>query len=302
MTSLITGAAGFIAGHLAPVLEARNAGPVVGADLRPVAQVGFDTWVEADLREARAADDLLAGLRPTRVFHLVGLVQGTEEDLRVSNLDTTRHLLRAVQTHAPQASVVLLGSAAEYGRVPPERQPVTEHETGGPTSAYGQVKRQVSALAREAAAAGLRVVVARPFNVIGPRMPETLVAGALIARLRAALTSRPPGAITIGRTSAIRDFIAVTDVAEGVLAAAERGAPGEAYNLCTGVGHSIAEVLELLRAKAGTAIRVNTDPALLRRDDVDQMVGDSSRAQAVLGWRPAVGFAEALDAAWRASA
>ncbi len=302
MTTLITGAAGFLAGHLAPVLGTRFSGPVVGADLLPVTRAGFDTSLGVDLREAGPTDALLARVRPARIFHLVGLLRGTDEDLQVSNVETTRHLLRAVQRHAPGAIVVLLGSAAEYGTVPPERQPVHEAVAGGSASAYGQAKRQVSALAREAAAAGLRVVVARPFNVIGPGMPDTLVAGALIARLRAALAADPPGAITIGRTSAVRDFIAAADVVEGLLAAGEHGAPGEAYNLCTGVGHSIEELLELLLAQAGRAIRVETDPALLRGDDVDRMIGDWSRAREVLRWYPTHGFEETLVAAWRASA
>lgn len=302
MTSLITGAAGFIAGHLAPVLRARRGGPVIGADLQAGARNGLQAAIAVDLRDPAASDALLAQVRPTRVFHLVGLLRGADEEVRVSNVETTRHLLLSVQRHVPAARVVLLGSAAEYGAVPPERQPVRETEAGGETGAYGRAKREVFALARTAAGRGLRVTVVRPFNVIGPGMPESLVAGALIARLRAALRSDPPGTVTIGRTTAVRDFIAVADVVEGMLAAEEHGAPGEAYNLCTGVGHSITEVLDLLLAHAGATIRVETDPALLRGDDVDRMIGDWSRARTVLGWHPSRGFAETLEAAWRASA
>ena len=302
MTSLITGAAGFIAGHLAPVLGARRGGPVIGADLQAVARNGFATCLTVDLRDPVACAALLSQVQPSRVFHLVGLLRGTEEEIRASNVETTRHLLQAVQRHAPGARVVLLGSAAEDGVVPPERQPVGETEVGGEAGTYGRAKREVFALARTAAEIGLHVTMVRPFNVIGPGMPGSLVAGALIARLRASLRSDPPGKITIGRTTAIRDFVSVADVVEGILAAEEHGTPGEAYNLCTAVGHSIAEVLEALLAQAGRAIPVEVDPALLREDDVDRMIGDWSRARTVLGWHPSRTFEETLAEAWRATA
>lgn len=299
MTTLVTGAGGFIARHLAAVARREGVGPLIGVDIRPMQdREGYETLETADLTSAELVDDLVARTRPLFVYHLVGLIRGPDDAIVASNLGTARHLLHAIRRSAPAARVVLIGSAAEYGAVPAASQPVREDYAGIPTALYGHVKQQLSALASESAATGLAVMVARPFNVIGAGMPDSLVAGAIVHRLRAALQGAPPYTITIGRTSAVRDFVAAEDVAAGLLRIGATGRAGEAYNLCSGEGHAISEVLDFLLDAAGTAVRVERDEALLRGGDVDVIVGSRDKALAHLGWAPRISFAQSLRAAW----
>jgi len=300
--TLITGASGFIARHLAPAVRRIVGGPIAGIGVRPSQNPQFDEWYTANLTDHAAAYKVIGSCQPSTVYHLVGRFHGPEEEINASNVVTTCHLLEALRHSAPDARVVLIGSAAEYGEVPLSQQPVSETFVGVPITPYGRAKQQVTALAIAAARDfNQHVSVARPFNVVGPGSPESLVTGALVRRLRAALDGPVPRAIKIGRTNGIRDFVAVEDVANGVVRIAGAGRAGHCYNLCSGVGHTIAEVLERLLAEVRESIAVSCDATLLRPGEVDQMIGSYHKAERELGWRPTITLHDSLRATWKAS-
>ncbi len=302
-TTLITGAGGFIARHLAHAIRNEREGRVVGVDVRAATGGPFDAWIVADLTDPAAARTAVDEVRPDRIFHLAGLTHGSEEVLQRANVDTTANILEASRAAGETTRVVVMGSAAEYGHVAVADQPVRESHQGEAATPYGRAKQTVSRLAAAAAAAhGTRVCIARPFNVIGPGVPDTLVAGAIISRLRAAIAPGGTGVVTIGRTTAIRDFIAVEDVVAGLLRIAAAGRPGEAYNLCSGEGHAISALLKMLLDAAGTPVRVEGSEALQRAGDVDQMIGSRAKAQRELDWTPERSFASSVHASWQASA
>ncbi|HUF66123.1 MAG TPA: NAD-dependent epimerase/dehydratase family protein [Gemmatimonadaceae bacterium] len=301
MRALITGAAGFVAPHLTAMVRSSGGDCVVGIDLRPMQVDLFDECRILDLTDMAATMHALASVQPGAVYHLAGAVRGTADAIHASNVGTTANLLTALRTVAPEAVLVLVGSAAEYGVVPAPLQPVAESFEGTPVSSYGVAKAEVSALALRAAMQGQRVVVVRPFNVLGSGVPDALVGGAIVHRLRAALAAAPPRTIRIGRTTAVRDFVAVEDVARGMVQAAELGRPGEAYNLCSGEGHSVAELLTRLLALAGEAVAVDEDPTLFRADDIDALIGSRDKAKNELSWEPTVSFDETVRSAWEGS-
>ena len=299
---LITGAGGFLASHLVESLRKHGPAEVIGADLRADAAPGFDGWQQADLRDAASAVRTIFRVQPDVVFHLAGAFGGSAETIHASNVTTTEQLLSAVQAATPRARVVVIGSAAEYGRVPGDAQPVQESFVGHPVSDYGRAKQAVSELAsRYAADFEMKVVIARPFNAVGRGISAGLVVGAIAHRLRAALAAPAPRVITIGTTDSVRDFIAAADVTDGLVLAAEQGAAGESYNLCTGEGHSVQAVLEELIAFTGESIVVERDEALVRSAEVDALIGDASKARAALGWRPTRSLDFALRDAWNGS-
>ncbi|MEA3248006.1 MAG: NAD-dependent epimerase/dehydratase family protein [Gemmatimonadota bacterium] len=297
---LVTGAAGFIAGHLAGALRGAGVARIAGVDRQAVPAGRVDVAHLADLLNAADVARVVAEWRPDEVYHLVGDARGPEADVSRSNIETARTLLAAIRAHAPEAAVVLLGSAAEYGEVPANAQPVTESWEGHPQSAYGRAKQQVSRLAVAAADDGMRVVVARPFNVVGARVPATLVVGAVVERLRLAVAADGPRRIQVGDTTGVRDFVDAGDVAGGLVRLARRGAPGSAYNLCTGRGHTVADVVERLVRLAGGGVEVASVPGLSRPGDVRALVGSPARA-AMLGWRAERSLDDSLADAWAAA-
>jgi len=301
-TTVITGASGFIAQHVARVLRRTRPGRLVGVDIRPSSGSGFDSFHVADLTDRAATQGVLEASVPDVVYHMAGVVRGSEALVHASNVETTRNVLDVLRTVAPRARVVLVGSAAEYGVVPVADQPVVETADCRPTGAYGRAKAEVTALATEAFRDfGQHVGVARPFNVMGAGVPDAMVGGAIAHRLRSALASPAPRTIALGRTDAIRDFVDAEDVGSGLVAIAERGSPGGVYNLCTGVGHSIQELLDELLALAGEPITVTRDETLVRHGDVDALVGSCEKARHELEWNPTTSFHESIRRTWEAS-
>jgi GDP-4-dehydro-6-deoxy-D-mannose reductase len=301
--TLITGATGFIARHLAPAVRRMVGGRIAGMGIRASHHPVFDEWYTGDLEDTAAVREAIVSFHPSTVYHLVGRLRGSDEEIAASNVVTSRNVLEALRHVARDARVVLIGSAAEYGIVPIADQPVTETFVGVPTTPYGRSKEQVTALAVAAAREfDQHVAIARPFNVLGPGVSHGLVVGAIVNRLRAALAGPGPRSIRIGRITAIRDFVAVEDVAEGIVRIGVSGRAGQCYNLCSGKGHRVAEVLERLLAEVGQPISVSHDETLDRVGDVDQMIGSWDKAARELGWRPTIAFQDSLHATWEDSA
>jgi GDP-4-dehydro-6-deoxy-D-mannose reductase len=110
--------------------------------------------------------------------------------------------------------------------------------------------------------------------------------------------------LAMGNLEAVRDFVDVGDTVRALALVAEKGAAGEAYNICSGTGHAIYEVLGRLRAQAQVEIPVERDPAKLRPFDDPVLVGDNTKLRA-LGWQPTISLDQSLAeimAYWRAEA
>lgn len=299
---LVTGAAGFLAGHLAAALRAHGDAFTVGTDRVNVPAGRWDVSFEpVDLLAPDAMRTAVAESRPDEVYHLIGAVRGSDDEVLRSNAASAELLLDAVRRACPAATVVLVGSAAEYGVVPAEAQPVDESWSGTPTSPYGRAKVAVTALARGAAHAGLRVMVARPFNPVGRGIPDSLVMGAVVRRVRTAMSGPLPRRIAIGTTDSVRDFVDARDVGHGLVAIARHGTPGAAYNLCTGAGRSVSDAIALLKEIVGEPFELVPDPALVRAGEVSRLVGSPARAHAI-GWRAERSLRDSLRDAWDGSA
>src|SRR5438067_406427 len=134
---------------------------------------------------------------------------------------------------------------------------------------------------------GLDVVRGRPFHHTGPGQDAAFVCSALARQLALIEAAKQDPVVRVGNADPVRDFSDVRDIAAGYVALLERGRTGEAYNLCSGDGVSIAEVIALLRTHARVPVRVHSDPALRRAHDVPRIVGSHATATEHTGWRPA---------------
>ena len=300
MTSLITGARGFCGRHLATRLKTLGH-TVIGVD---VADGPAPTWCDAvaraDVADLDAVRVLLRQFGPTTIFHLAGAAKGDAETLHHVNVLGTRTLLEAVRHEVPDARVLLAGSAAEYGNVSEADLPVVESYACQPASPYGITKHAATLDAlRLSSQWGLKVVVARPFNIVGAGVPGDLVVGALVARIRRADGSKDDRTVPVGNLTARRDFIAVDDVVTAYIAMAGGDAWGQVFNVCSGEARAIREVADKLCAFAHKPVHLRVDAALMRPEEVPVMVGSGAKARDWLGFAPTCSFDEALLAAWR---
>lgn len=286
---LVTGAGGFVGPHLAGALAARGAavhGCGIGA---PPEGTPLESWREVDLADAEGLAEAVRAAAPAGVVHLAGQSSAAKsfedpEGTMRANLDGTRHLLEAVRREAPAARVVVVGTSEVYGPCEPGTR-VAEDAPFRPVSPYADSKAKADALAAAYAGGhGLDVVRARPFGHTGPGQTDRFVVPAWAKQVAEAEAGRAEPVLRVGNLEVTRDLSDVRDIVLGYVALLERGARGEAYNLCRGEGTPLTGVLAALLALARVPVRHEVDPARFRPADVPYLVGDPSRARRDCGW------------------
>ncbi|AHG91109.1 NAD-dependent epimerase/dehydratase [Gemmatirosa kalamazoonensis] len=299
MRALITGAAGFVGRWLARELVERG-WDVTGAALEPAAIDGV-RWVTGDVRDGAHLADALDAARPDAVFHLAGVTfvpaagddPGATAEVNVVAAARLLGLLRErKRAGVLDPVVVVTGSAEQYGRHEEGEMPVAERAEQRPHSVYAATKVAQEAIALEAwRSAGVRVIATRSFNHSGPGQAPHFLLPALVRRAR---TLRG-GALRMGNQRPVRDFLHVSDVVAAYISLAERGSPGEAYNVASGVGTSVGELARRVLQRCGVDAPIASDPALVRPADVPWLVGDPSKLRAATGWSPRRTLDDLLD-------
>jgi GDP-4-dehydro-6-deoxy-D-mannose reductase len=313
MRVLITGITGFAGSFLAEYCLER-AVEVAGLVRAPqrlghaAHLAGRCTLHAGDVRDAAAVEAAVAAVAPDVVFNLAGQASvphafadpaGTLLDNAIGQLN----VIQAVLRRCPEARVLVVGSAYEYGRVRPEENPIHEGVPLRPTDPYA-----VSKVAQDlygyqyAVSHQLRAVRVRAFNHTGPRQSDEFVASRFARQLAEVEAGVRPAEMTVGNLAAVRDFSDVRDVVRAYFLAATRGEPGEVYNVGSGHGRRIADVLALLVGLTSTPVSVREDPALLRPLEVPVLVCDASKLRRQTGWEPQIALEQTLAdllAYWR---
>jgi GDP-4-dehydro-6-deoxy-D-mannose reductase len=278
--ALVTGARGFVGSHLVDDLS----------------EHGFDVTAagrsSGDVTDAGAMRRLVAGVRPTHVFHLAGVREAPLDELLRVNVGGTVNLLEAVAEEAPAARTVVVGSAAEYGET--TREPVDEDHPLQPVTDYGMAKAaQGVAAATVGSRRGIRVTRVRLFNILGPGEPPSFVASAIAARIAAiqAGTARPP--LRTGDLTTKRDFVDVRDAVRALRLAATHGEAGAVYNVCSGEATRIGDLVEQLLVLAGLDVAVDPSPEPAATN-VRGHAGSADRLRAATGWEPRFSLAGSL--------
>jgi len=313
MRVLITGAGGFVGGHLATFLCRETPlelhGTLLNGETRPeLATLGVATHT-LDLRDAGSVQRLLADVRPERIYHLAGqayVPQSFEtpwETLEINvrgplNLFQALHELNLTDTR-----ILVIGSAEMYGLVRPEQSPLTEATPFAPPSPYSVSKIAQDMLALQFFLSyKMFTVRMRPFNHIGPGQNIRFAVSAFASQIAQIELGLAEPVVYAGDLSAERDFTDVRDIVRAYYLALERGEPGAAYNVCSGVAHKMSTVLERLITLSTHPIRVAIDEARLRPVEIPRLVGDFSALHKQTGWQPQISFDQTLQdvlADWR---
>jgi GDP-4-dehydro-6-deoxy-D-mannose reductase len=205
----------------------------------------------------------------------------------------TLQVLRACRD-AGVERVLVVGSAEEYGAVGADELPITEETPLRPRSPYAASKVAAGYLALQAfLGEGLGTVRVRAFNHTGPGQSPRFLVAALSRRI---VEAERDGLdeVLVGSLEPIRDLSDVVDVVRAYRLLAERGRPGEVYNVCCGRGLTVREVAERLVALAARPLRLRVDPDLVRPVDVPRLVGDPAKLRADTGWSPTVDLDDTL--------
>lgn len=275
---LLTGSTGALGQALACRLRADPSGFTVCAPGRG------DRVDSLDLSEAVHISRAVERVRPDLILHLAATFSNNFEDAYAVNVAATRHLLEAVEASGRPVRVVVIGSAAEYGAVAADENPIDEDHVLRPVSIYGITKAWQTELAYLHASRGTDVVVARIFNLIGPHLSERLFVGRLhkqIDELRRGERTQ----IEVGPLSAIRDYLPIDDAVTQLLAIAEYGTAGRVYHVASGKPVTMRELLVRELAAHGLHESIVVEGAGLtnrRGYDVPAIYADIARTTELL--------------------
>lgn len=321
MKLLVTGGAGYIgsviaaklvaAGHQVTVLDDLSTG---FADAVPPGAVFIQGTLRADAKAA-LGDDTDAVLH-FAAHSQVGESVANPAKYWSNNLGGTLALLDAMRT-AGTERIVFSSTAAVYGE--PEQVPIPETAPTRPTSPYGASKLAVdTALGEYARLHGLAAVSLRYFNVAGSfraadgtwvgerHDPESHLIPNVLRAATSAGDDGNPGSVSLYGVdyptpdgTCVRDYIHVGDLADAHLLALEACQPGlhRVYNLGSGTGFSVREVIDACREVTGVDIPVVTGPR--RGGDPAVLIASSERIQADLGWRARAGLRTMVADAWQ---
>ena len=313
----MTGGAGYIGSHVARILDQSGTQVVVVDDL----STGLDSRVSGlsvthlELSEASAVgalEQLIAEHKITAVVHLAALKQVGEsvqkpEEYFSKNLGGQANLLSAMRNTGVK-KLVFSSSAASYGV--PDVDLVSEGQTPAPINPYGQTKLIGEWMSQNAQTAwGLSQVSLRYFNVAGAGWPDLADTQKLnlipivFANLKAGTKPKVFGNdYQTPDGSCVRDYVHVMDLAKAHVAALDylnqESRPFSVFNVGTGSGSSVLEVMEQIRKTSG--IDVEYEVVSRRAGDPPRLIADVSRINKVMNWKSENSLVEIVESAWKA--
>lgn len=296
--TLVTGATGFAGRFLLDRLSYPSS---IAAWYRPGGRPQDPrrhvTWQAVDITDHDSVTRAIEEVQPSRIFHLAGAPNvatsfaNSVSHLRINALGT-HHLLEAVRRAKRPCRVVVISSAQVYQA---SDDPIREDAALVPSNPYGLSKLAQDQLALRAAHdEHLDVIVARPFNHIGPRQEAGFAVSNFarqIARIEAGLA---PPQLHVGNLDARRDITDVRDVVDAYNLLMERGVAGRAYNICSGRAWRMQDLLDELLHLSSAPIQVEIDQARLRPNDIAIVQGDATRIRSELGWTPTIRVEQTL--------
>ena len=289
--------------HLAAFLVEQARAEVLGLDLGKPRHA--EPWERCDFGVCDILDRSLIfsyveEFRPDHVFHLAAQssVSHSWEDPELTYriaLTGQGNLLDAIRDEAGDAVVQIACSAEEYGRVGEEDLPVSEDHPLRPANPYAlsKVMQDYHGIFCQQAY-GTKVIITRAFNMTGPGQSPSFVVSDFARQIAEAEAGMREPVIRVGNLEARRDFSDVRDLVEVYWALVQKGRPGEAYNVCGGVDYSIQEILDELLSQSEIDIKIESDPARMRKTDIPVLRGDNGKLRKLLGSTPAFSLKNTL--------
>ena len=299
----ITGATGFAGRHLMAALP-HSEYIVYGTSYPQPPHPGEKSIVHLDVRAERGVFEAVQQARPDWVFHLaavsnVGASWARKRDTLETNVMGTFHLLEALKKFSPGARVLFVSSSDIYGFSeggPGDRpKAFAEDDPFCLVSPYALSKFNGELLAGfYSRCEGLDIVIARPFPHTGPGQSADFVCSDWARQVIQIERGSQEAVIRVGNLEAQRDFTDVRDTVRAYVLLLQEGGKGEVYNICTGRGAALRDVLGALVSSASRNVRVEQDPERLRKVDIPSLVGDNRKIRKETGWEPQIPLQKTL--------
>jgi GDP-4-dehydro-6-deoxy-D-mannose reductase len=308
---LITGISGFVGGHFTQFLLNNSTDYIIHGVSRSKPAWDFIpnrnqvlrsiTFYQCDLLDSTKIHALIGDIQPDYILHLASfssVAQSWREPLAsfLNNTNAFLNIVESVRIHRLNTKILSVGSSEEYGIVKENNLPLTENKYLAPANPYAVARVSEEHLAQiYGKGYNLNICCTRSFNHIGPGQSDQFVVSSIAKQFaRIALKHEKP-VIKIGEGSIIRDFVDVEDVILAYTAILESGVTGEVYNVCSGKGYSIHDIVNTLSELTKIPITVEQNTDLLRPIDNPVLIGSYKKLQNDTGWKPQVPIEKSLE-------
>jgi Nucleoside-diphosphate-sugar epimerases len=252
------------------------------------------SWRATDMTRQADVNAAVDSANAEYVLHLAGVSHVLEakaspayayEVNAVGAVRLLSELSRQRSAGRTDPTVVIVGSAEQYGRHELSDMPLHEDSELRPLTLYAasKVAQEVAAL-QAFRSEGVRVICTRSFNHSGVGHGPQFLLPSIVSRA----VKLPPtgGTLSIGNGDTVRDYLHVNDVVAAYILLLERGAAGEAYNVCSGEGTSVRALVKAVLARLGISAEIASSAELARAIDVPVLVGSNNKLRRATGWAP----------------
>jgi GDP-4-dehydro-6-deoxy-D-mannose reductase len=291
---LITGANGFVGRHLIERLQDHyELVGLAGAD-KPMFTAPGLTWSSGDITDSHFTDNIMTTYRPDAIIHLAAKAPTWGSDGRQIfevNVMGTVNLYESIVSVREQGTynprIIYVSSAEIYGKAATDAL-IDENTPLMPINPYGASKAAADRLSfAYTQNQKLDILIARPFTHTGPGQAEGFFVPDMITQIVAAESDPRQQHILVGSLQAVRDYSDVRDVVSAYELLLEAQAPaGEAFNICSGTGIKMADILARLLSMTDKKLTTQKDPKRLRPSEIPVFVGDNAKLQKATGWKP----------------
>jgi GDP-4-dehydro-6-deoxy-D-mannose reductase len=304
---LITGITGFAGSHLAEFLLAKGNIEVYGIERWRSRRENIEhikdkiILVECDIRDASSVKECIEKIKPEYIFHLaaqsfVPASWTAPAETLTTNIIGNLNIFEAVRAVGINPKIQIACSSEEYGMVYKHEVPIKETNPLRPLSPYGVSKVAQDLLGYQYYKSyNMHIIRTRGFNHTGPRRGEVFVISNFAKQIAEIELGLKEPVIYVGNLSAIRDFTDVRDMVRGYWLALKKGKPGEVYNICSGKGYKISDVLDILLAMSEVKVKIKQDSARMRPSDVPVLIGDNTKFCEATGWMPQIPFEKTVN-------
>ncbi|UEG50563.1 GDP-mannose 4,6-dehydratase [Ferruginibacter lapsinanis] len=301
---LITGFSGFVSQHLLKYLSETNKEyEIIGISRTQAAPVNFTNLhiksYQADLKDAQITKQIINETKPDYLIHLasdssVAYSWQNPVDSFQNNTNIFLNLVESVRQTGFKCRILSVGSSEEYGIVNMDDVPLSEEAPLNPISPYAVARVSQEMLSKVYASGyGLDIIRTRSFNHIGPGQKDNFVVSSFAKQIVENKKGNKKG-FEVGNIDIIRDFLDVRDVVKAYMDILEKGERGDVYNICSGVGYSLKQILEKMMKIEKVDFGYQVNPRLVRPSDNPIIIGNNKKIQDVCNWKPLINIDESL--------
>jgi GDP-4-dehydro-6-deoxy-D-mannose reductase len=305
---LITGISGFVGGHFVHYLSTHHHNVEIHGISRSKPSWDFingpehllNNFHQADLNDIPKIKSLIGEIQPEYIVHLAAQSSVAESWKSpvlsfMNNTNIFLNIIDTVRLNDNAARVLSVGSSEQYGIVCEKDLPITEARPQCPENPYAVARVAQEHLASiYAKGYGLDICCTRSFNHCGPGQTDRFVVSAIVKQFVKVAHGIQKPVIHIGNGTIVRDFIDVRDVVEAYYLLLTRGAKGEVFNVCSGQGRAIQDIVTLLSEMLSIRVKTIQEQSRIRPIDNPRIVGSYQKIQQNLGWKPTIPFEESL--------